>query len=225
MSQSRPAGEPRRPSTARVSEISPAPTEPRSAPRLRSRRVSRDRSRRFALGLVAVMTAVSLLLGWGLAQLAQATPSVTQPGVLAQASKVQGSEPHRTVDYVPEGFRLGQRLYLENCATCHVGVPPQILPSEAWRNIIQDASHYGTEIRPPQDPSLGMIWAYLRAFSRQKSNGEDRVPYRLGRSRYFKALHPDVTLPKDLSLDSCASCHRAAQQFSFRPWKAPEANP
>ncbi len=189
--------------------------------RPRPRRVSRDRSRRFALGLVAGVTGVSLLLGWGLSSLSQAATPLkllaAQPALLAQAAPNQAAELPRTVDYVPEGARLGQRLYLENCATCHIGVPPETLPSEAWRNIIQDSSHYGTEIRPPRDPSLGLIWTYLRSFSRQRSNGEERVPYRLERSRYFKALHPDVTLPSEVSLESCATCHRAAQQFSFRP--------
>lgn len=221
MSQSHPAGEPRTAASAnQMSETSPASAEPFLGRRSRSRRVSRDRSRRFALGLVAVMTAVSLLLGWGLSSLSQATPLKSRPGLIAQASASQEDDLPRTVDYVPEGFQLGQRLYLENCATCHIGVPPQTLPSEAWRNIIQDSSHYGTEIRPPRDPSLGLIWTYLRGFSRQKSIVEERVPYRLGRSRYFKVLHPDVALPADVSLESCATCHRAAQQFSFRPWEA-----
>lgn len=187
--------------------------------RSRPRRVSRDRSRRFALGLVAVMTAVSLLLGWGLSSLGQATPLSAQSGLLAQAPVSSNDESPRTVDYVPQRYQLGQQLYLKNCASCHIGVPPETLPSEAWRNIIQDPSHYGTEIIPPRDPSLGLIWSYLRSFSRQKSTAEERVPYRLGRSRYFKALHPDVALPTQVSLESCATCHRAAQQFSFRPWQ------
>ena len=218
MPQSRPDGDRRISAAARLSEMSANSAGPSSGRNMRTRRVSRDRSRRFALGLVAIMTMVSLLLGWGLARWAQATPLAVSD-VVAQAATEQEAERYRTVDYVPEGLQLGQRLYLENCATCHIGVPPQTLPSEAWRNLIQDSSHYGSEIRPPQDPSLGLIWTYLRAFSRQKSAVESRVPYRLRRSRYFKALHPDVTLPQEVSLDSCASCHRAAQQFSFRPWE------
>lgn len=218
MPQSRPAGQ------------SQAPVEPSLALRSRPRRVSRDRSRRFALGLVAVMTAVSLLLGWGLASLSQAAPltvPLTAPWgtAVAQASASQNDDFPRTVDYVPERYRLGQRLYLETCATCHIGVPPETLPSEAWRNIIQDVSHYGTEISPLRDPSLGLIWSYLRTFSRPKSNAEERVPYRLGRSLYFKVLHPDVTWAAEVSLESCATCHIAAQQFSFRPWEEAVTNP
>ncbi|NJN30730.1 MAG: cytochrome C [Synechococcales cyanobacterium RM1_1_8] len=125
----------------------------------------------------------------------------------------------RSVDYVPEAHQLGQRLYLENCATCHIGVPPETLPSEAWRTLIQDSNHYGSEIQLPQGPSRALIWAYLRGFSRLKAEQEERVPYRLGRSRYFQAIHPNVALPSDLSLQSCASCHIAAAQFSFRPWR------
>lgn len=224
MPQSRPTRE------YSTGSTSPASAEPAAMQRSRPRRVSRDRSRRFALGLVAVMTMVSLLLGWGLSSLSQAMSLTAQPGVVqsdlvAQAPADQDSDWLRTVDYVPESYRLGQRLYLENCASCHIGVPPETLPSEAWRNIIQDSSHYGTEINPPRDPSLGLMWSYLRSFSRLKSNTEERVPYRLGRSRYFKALHPDVTLSAEVSLESCATCHRAAQQFSFRPWNEAATNP
>lgn len=208
------------------SEVGQVSAQSAPVSRSRPRRVSRDRSRRFALGLVAVMTAASLLLGWGFSRLSQARPAIAQPAVLAQGGVNQDDDFPRTVDYVSERYQLGQRLYLENCATCHIGIPPQTLPSEAWRNLIQDSSHYGVEISPLNDPSLGLVWSYLRGFSRQKSNAEDRVPYRLSRSRYFKALHPDVPFPNGVSLESCATCHRAAQQFSFRPWEnEPIANP
>jgi hypothetical protein len=176
--------------------------QPLASPRIR--RAPRDRSRRFALGFLVLITLVSLLLGWGLASLGQAAPS-------------PAADQPRTVDYVPPQYQLGQRLYLQNCATCHIGVPPETLPSEAWRNLIQDSSHYGKTIPLLQEPSRGLIWTYLRTFSRLKSSQEEQVPYRLARSRYFKALHPDVALPQPLGLESCASCHSAAQQFSFRP--------
>lgn len=220
-------------SPGRESQL-PSASSSRRQPR--RRRAPRDRSRRFAVGLVAVLTTVSLLLGWGLASLSQAAPLVRGPQQetptrIVQADVVEpavadtsGDFP-RTVDYIPEGYRLAQRLYLENCATCHIGVPPATLPSESWRNLIQDSSHYGSEIQPPLDPSRGLIWSYLRSFSRQKSSLEARAPYRLGRSRYFKALHPNVALPADISLESCASCHVAAQQFSFRPWDVEGAKP
>lgn len=235
MPQPRPAHQPRMSETIHDSEISEAANSANSweGQRRRARRVPRDRSRRFALGLVAVMTTISLLLGWGFSSLSQARPVehwpvehlTDRPTFLSQASAEQAEELPRTVDYVPERYQLSQRLYLDNCATCHIGVPPETLPSEAWRNIIQDVSHYGVDIRPPQDPSRGLIWSYLRIFSRQKSNAEERVPYRLGRSRYFAALHPEVNLPANISLESCATCHRAAQQFSFRPWKEGDKSP
>lgn len=196
---------PQRRSAGDLAPLPPAPA-PRPGPRLRL--APRDRSRRFALGFLVVVTLTSLLLGWGLARLGQAAPGPSP-----------AAEQVRTVDYVPQRYQLGQRLYLQNCATCHIGVPPESLPSEAWRNIIQDSSHYGTNISLPQDPSRGLIWAYIRQFSRLKSSQEERVPYRLEQSRYFNAIHPDVALPKPLGLETCASCHAAAQQFSFRPWR------
>ncbi len=171
----------------------------------------------FLLGVLAWM---GLGLGWGWSVgLSQGPQGGGDSGwAIAQPPP----DPYTTVDFVPQRYQLGQTLYRQNCATCHIGVPPQVLPSEAWRNLIQDSSHYGVTITPPQGPAQGLIWAYLRTFSRLKSIQEERTPYRLQQARAFKALHPQVELPRPLGLESCATCHPAAAQFNFRqltpPW-------
>ncbi|MBE9180762.1 diheme cytochrome C [Oculatella sp. LEGE 06141] len=121
-----------------------------------------------------------------------------------------------TVDPVPQRYQLGQELYLENCATCHVGVPPAVLPSETWRQLLEDPTqHYSTRLPPIVDPPRLLMWDYLRTFSRP-TPAEEPVPYRVNDSRYFKALHPKVDLPRPVRLDSCVSCHPGASQFNYR---------
>jgi Dihaem cytochrome c len=120
-----------------------------------------------------------------------------------------------TVDVVPENFQLGQATYLENCASCHVGLPPAVLPSQTWRSLVQEAQHYGTVIPTIQEPLRQVAWNYLSTFSRPV-NKDEEVPFRLAKSRYFKALHPRVTFEQPITLNSCATCHPASAQFDFR---------
>jgi hypothetical protein len=141
----------------------------------------------------------SIILGLGLAQ-------ATEP------SAVQG-----TVDPISSRYELGQMLYLENCATCHIGIPPAVLPDETWRQLLQnqDGQHYGQRITPLIDPPRQFVWDYLRTFSRPPQADEE-IPFRINDSRYFRALHPRVELPQPVSLGSCVTCHPAAAQFNFR---------
>ncbi|MDX2216198.1 MAG: hypothetical protein SFY66_23230 [Oculatellaceae cyanobacterium bins.114] len=166
------------------------------------------------LALVLIVWCVAL--GTGLAQATEPNPiessRATPATLVAQAAS---SNPVGTVDVVPPAYQLGQDLYLENCASCHVGLPPQIFPTDTWRNLLQDASHYGVEINPLRAPALLLVWNYVRTFSRPSLPGE-QLPFRIEDSRYFKALHPRVELPDRIQIDSCTSCHPSALQFNFR---------
>ncbi|RUS96884.1 hypothetical protein DSM107003_22900 [Trichormus variabilis SAG 1403-4b] len=120
-----------------------------------------------------------------------------------------------TVDVVPAQYQLAQELYLENCATCHIGIPPAVFPTQTWKNILQDSQHYGAQIKPLVDPPRILVWKYLSTFSRLHLQ-DDSTPYRLNESRYFKALHPGVKLPQAVNMNGCVSCHIGADKYDFR---------
>lgn len=157
----------------------------------------------------------SAILGWGLAQVV--SPS---PPVLAQQSV---SAPVGTVDVVPPKYQLGQQLYRDSCGSCHLALPPQTFPTQTWQQLLQDPNHYGARLQLPIDPQRQFIWGYLQTFSRSLTEKE-QVPYRLGRSRYFKILHPQVELPQTLNAASCTSCHLGAADYDWRAL-TPEQNP
>lgn len=157
---------------------------------------SKQTRRRSPLGLFCLLLIWSVLLGWGLAQ--AATPS-----------------PSGTVDVVPQRYQLGQELYLENCATCHIGLPPAVLPSQTWAQLLPDDQHYGVQIAPLREPFLQIVWKYVSTYSRPLLKDE-QTPYRLSQSRYFKALHPKVEFSQPITVHSCATCHPGASQFDFR---------
>jgi hypothetical protein len=120
-----------------------------------------------------------------------------------------------TVDVVPEKYQLGQQLYLESCGSCHIALPPQVLPTQTWQELLQDPNHYGAQLQLPINPQLQYIWSYLQLFSRPLKEGEP-VPYRVAKSRYFKVLHPKVDVAMTLSPSSCVSCHPGAANYDFR---------
>lgn len=163
--------------------------------------------RRSPLLLFLLLLLWSGLLGWGLAQ--ASTPTGTGSAGTGTASAIG------TVDEVPSRFQLGQELYLENCATCHIGLPPAVMPSQTWAELLPDRQHYGISITPLTEPSLQIAWNYLSTFSRPILLGE-QIPFRLRQSRYFKALHPKVEFPQPITLSSCVTCHPAAAQFNYR---------
>ncbi|MBK1986646.1 cytochrome C [Sphaerospermopsis aphanizomenoides BCCUSP55] len=137
--------------------------------------------------------------------------------ILGLATSTQAANPPAigTVDVVPANYQLGQQLYIENCSTCHIALPPQVFPTQTWKNILEDSQHYGAQIQPLADPQRIFVWKYVSTFSRVQLQDED-TPYRLGKSRYFKALHPGVKLPNPVTMDGCISCHPGAKDYNFR---------
>lgn len=167
------------------------------------KRKSGDRQlKRRPLGLIVVILAWSLAMGW-LLSLATSAHSATPTSDIG------------TVDVVPAQFQLGKQLYLDNCATCHIALPPEVLPTQTWRNLLQDSQHYGVQLTPLVDPPRMLVWRYLSTFSRTQLKDE-ATPYRVNNSRYFQALHPHVKLPRPVEMSSCITCHPSARDFNFR---------
>jgi hypothetical protein len=167
--------------------------------------------RRSPIILFLLLLFWSAILGLGLAQ--AASPSVDTSVNISNGAPTEA--PIGTVDLVPANFQLGQEVYLENCASCHVGLPPAVLPSQTWRSLIQEAQHYGAIIPTIQEPLRQVAWSYISTYSRPINKGEE-VPFRVGKSRFFKALHPKVNFAEPITLNSCAICHPASAQFNYR---------
>lgn len=120
-----------------------------------------------------------------------------------------------TVDPIAPKHQRGQELYLKNCASCHIGLPPAVLPSQTWADLIQDPEHYGAQLPMIAAFDLRQMDQYLTTYSRSL-RADESTPYRMAQARAFRALHPQVDLPKPLTIASCASCHPKADVFNFR---------
>lgn len=165
------------------------------------------RQRQSPILLLLLLIFWCIFIGWGIELALGATDQPLAQGTTAVIG---------TVDPVPERYQLGQELYLKNCGSCHIALPPQVMPSETWRQLLLDLDqHYGQKLESIFSPSLLMMWNYLRDFSRPLKE-EEAIPYRVKESRYFKALHPRVDFPEPARLTTCVSCHPGASEYDYR---------
>ena len=181
-----------------------------------------QRSSSFSLsrwGVTVLLFGLCSLVGLGLSLVHQSVSAPVQAQVTVAENDDQGVDMGTaavgTIDPIPAQYQLGADLYLDNCATCHIGVPPQVLPLQTWQQLLQDSEHYGVRIPPLVDPPRLLIWQYLRHFSRSIKEPE-AIPYHVAESRYFKALHPRVEFAEDVGLRQCISCHPGASNYNFR---------
>lgn len=110
--------------------------------------------------------------------------------------------------------RLGVDLYWQFCATCHVALPPAVLPVQTWQRLLVDPNHYGQQIQTPSGPVLQLIWNVMREGSRPLNQNE-RIPFRLAESRFFRALHPQVEFRDPVRVTGCIDCHPRAGVGDF----------
>ncbi|MEO0407501.1 MAG: cytochrome C [Cyanobacteria bacterium P01_A01_bin.135] len=168
-----------------------------------------ERLRRFPSLVIPLCLGFALVLAQGTHASAIAQTAPARQDATADTTQVG------TVDPIPPEFQLGRSLYIEACASCHIAIPPALLPDATWQQVLQEPGHYGVQISPPTGLSQQLIWPYLRQFSRSLQDGE-LPPYRLEYSRYFKALHPKVEFTEPVRLRGCVTCHPQATVFNFR---------
>ncbi|MEC4803402.1 MAG: cytochrome C [Jaaginema sp. PMC 1079.18] len=150
-------------------------------------------------GIITLIAVWAILLGGGMAKVLAQNPPVT------------------TTDPVPEQYQLGQSLYLEYCSTCHLAIPPAVFPTQTWQELLENRDrHYGVSLPRIIGPELVTMWNYIQVFSRSLGGEDFGIPFRFDDSRYFQALHPDVSFTNSPSVDSCRTCHPGANQFNFR---------
>ncbi|NET55252.1 MAG: cytochrome C [Symploca sp. SIO2E6] len=152
----------------------------------------------------------SICLGWGMSLAVSARPVAS----IAQAATVIPGP----VDPIPERYHQGYKLYLENCSGCHIAIPPEVLPTDSWRQtLLEIDQHYGKSLEII-GPVIQIMWNYLRAYSRPLiiQTEDEPIPELIRESRYFKALHPRVDLPRRLTHESCVTCHPGVAQYDYR---------
>lgn len=156
--------------------------------------------KRWKMVIIAFIVGCSLILGWG--------ASYGFQGSIEQNTK--------SVDKATGNFKIGEDFYLQYCATCHIPIPPAVLPQKTWQKILENpGNHYGVRVEGLTGFTQRLMWQYLQNYSRELLKNEIEPKY-IAQSRYFFALHPNVTLPTPTTLNTCIQCHHQAKDFNYR---------
>jgi hypothetical protein len=137
-------------------------------------------------------------------------------GIASALKSPQSSSSVKSVDPAVGKYQIGEELYLEHCSSCHIPIPPAVLPSQTWETILENPyDHYGTTVDSLIRLTQVLIWEYVGNYSRPLDQDEVKPNY-IAQSRYFKALHPQVQLPNPVTHRSCVQCHPNAIKFDYR---------
>jgi hypothetical protein len=172
--------------------------------------------------LVCLLLIGSTILGQGIARATNDSTQVAQvnppsPGSGGINPAIQAAIANiTTTDLIPKRYEQSLQIYLANCSTCHIALPAEILPRQTWQRLVENTNrHYEAQLPIIPGLEINLMWDYLGTFSRPNAT-EDRIPFRSGDSRFFRALHPGVTFPERPKVGTCLSCHPSAAEFNFR---------
>ncbi|MDD3765281.1 MAG: diheme cytochrome c [Nevskiales bacterium] len=126
-----------------------------------------------------------------------------------------------------ERFAMTHPTWNEECGSCHVAYPPQLLPAASWEALLGDlGNHFGSDAS--LDPATAAeLLAYARMHaSARTAAGEPTL--RITRTRWFLHEHDEIgpatwQRPAIGSPANCAACHRGADSgdYSERRIKIP----
>jgi|GEM_PF-181162 len=174
------------------------------------------------------------ILGWGMAG-AMATPlQIAQIAQIAQTNAPNPSNPSNaiespnqrsiletitnspTTDIIPKRYEQSLQIYLANCSTCHLAIPAEVLPRQTWQRLLENTNqHYTAQLPLISGVEINLMWNYLGTFAKNASL-EDRIPFLVRDSRFFRALHPRIRFSESVKVGTCISCHPRAAEFNFR---------
>ena len=124
-----------------------------------------------------------------------------------------------------------QELYMSECAACHFGFHPSLLPLRSWAKMMSDLeNHFGEEASlDPETNAEIMLYLGKNAAEHFQSEAsfnllanipEDVIPLRITEMAYFQSKHEDIpqsTLKRKSvrSVLNCGACHAYAEFGSF----------
>lgn len=133
-----------------------------------------------------------------------------------------------------EVMPVTNELYKKECASCHFGYQPGLLPAQSWSYIMQNLeNHYGVDASIDEQDRQA-ISTYLLANSSEKAAATYRRSAKLTNSLERGVLYQSITeipyhirkhrkIDKHLitqkevgNLSRCAACHTSADEGIYR---------
>jgi len=127
-----------------------------------------------------------------------------------------------------EMFNVANPAYRDECGSCHVPYPPQLLPKASWQAIMAGLDqHFGSDASVDAKTAKD-IQAYLEANAGRRA-ASGKAPLRITESAWFKREHDEVaasvwTSPAVKSAANCGACHTQADKgdYSERTLRVPK---
>lgn len=100
--------------------------------------------------------------------------------------------------------------YRTECGSCHVAYPPQLLPAESWRKLMERLDrHFGSDASLDARTS-GEIGRFLAANAGRRDPPPGAEP-RITETRWFRKEHAGE-IPAGRNPADCLACHKGAEE-------------
>ena len=109
----------------------------------------------------------------------------------------------------------------EECGSCHIVYPPNLLPAESWRAVMGNLNkHFGTDASLDAATQKELSAELQNSASSRNENSSGKPVLRITETRWFQREHDEVSQrvwrnPKVKSASNCGACHTQAAQGKF----------
>jgi len=121
------------------------------------------------------------------------------------------------------------KLYMEECGSCHMAYPAQLLPTQSWQKVMLGLEDHFGENAELDAESHNSIESYLvQSAARRKGESRkllrnlgNKTPLRITELPYFIYEHDEIPSrfitgnDKVSSLSQCSACHQNAEKGRF----------
>lgn len=123
-------------------------------------------------------------------------------------------------------------LYKEECSSCHMAYPAQLLPARSWDKILSHLDQHFGDNASLDSATLQQLRQYLQDNSADTIDSRrsrrllrnipmDSPPLRISELPYIRRQHHEIPAryisgnPQVKHLSNCIACHQGAEQGSF----------
>ena len=120
--------------------------------------------------------------------------------------------------------------YIDQCGACHFAYPPELLPAESWRRIMDGTEDHFGDIVDLDEDTRREIERYLTSNAADTSNARisrkiirsltDPAPLRITDVPYIREEHHELSpqaikQPSVGTLGNCIACHQNAEYGDY----------
>ena len=130
------------------------------------------------------------------------------------------------------GSQAASTLYKDECASCHMAYPAELLPARSWQAILGNLDKHFGDNASLDTATQQKLLQYLQANSADaadtrlaqrllRSIPADTTPLRISETAYIRRKHDEIPAryitanPQVKSLSNCVACHQGAEKGAF----------